>query len=102
MLGWLGNLDPYGYYHSQHICEGANNYHGYCDPDTDDLLNDAATEADEDARKDLYDQVAEAVVDANSYIYLYNPSVVQGWGSDVEGYELRPDRAINFETVSLP
>jgi peptide/nickel transport system substrate-binding protein len=101
MLGWLGNLDPYGYYHSQHICEGTNNYHGYCDPDTDDLLTEAATEADEDARKDLYDQAAEAIVDANSYIYLYNTAVVQAWGDNVEGYEIRADDAINFDTVSL-
>ena len=101
MLGWLGNLDPYGYYHSQHVCEGENNYQGYCDPETDELLNEAATEADEDARKALYDEAAERIVDANSYIYFYNPSVVQGWGGDVEGYELRADRAINFETVSL-
>jgi peptide/nickel transport system substrate-binding protein len=101
MLGWLGNLDPYGYYHSQHVCNGENNYQGYCDPDTDELLNQAATEPDEDARKELYDEAAERIVRANSYIYFYNPSVVQGWGSDVEGYELRADRAINFETVSL-
>ena len=32
MLGWLGNLDPYGYYHAQHICEGANNYQGTATP----------------------------------------------------------------------
>ncbi|HEX6422199.1 MAG TPA: ABC transporter substrate-binding protein [Acidimicrobiales bacterium] len=101
MLGWLGNLDPYGYYHSQHVCEGENNYQGYCDPETDELLNEAATEPDEDTRKQLYDEAAERIVDANSYIYLYNPSVAQGWGNQVEGYELRADRAINFETVSL-
>jgi peptide/nickel transport system substrate-binding protein len=101
MLGWLGNLDPYGYYHSQHVCEGTNNYQGYCDPETDALLTEAASETDEEARKDLYGQVAERIVDANSYIYFYNPSVVQGWGEGVEGYEIRADRAINFETVSV-
>nr|MBO2502687.1 ABC transporter substrate-binding protein [Thermoanaerobacterales bacterium] len=101
LLGWLGNLDPYGYYHSQHVCEGENNYQGYCDPETDELLERAATEADEDARKELYDEAAERIVDANSYIYLYNPSVVQAWTDEVSGYELRPDRAINLETVTL-
>jgi peptide/nickel transport system substrate-binding protein len=101
MLGWLGNLDPYGYYHSQHICDGANNYHGYCDPQTDQVLTEAATEADRDARKELYDEAATRIVDANSYIYFYNPSVVQAWGDGVEGYEIRADRAINFETASV-
>jgi peptide/nickel transport system substrate-binding protein len=101
MLGWLGNVDPYSYYHSQHTCDGSNNYQGYCDEETDQLLTEAATETDESARKTLYDQAAERIVDANSYIYLYNPQVLQAWSSDVSGYEIRPDRAINFETVTL-
>jgi peptide/nickel transport system substrate-binding protein len=101
MLGWLGNVDPYGYYHSQHVCQGENNYQGYCDRRTDSLLSDAAVETDEDERQGLYDQAAERIVDANSYIYLYNPSVVHAWSSDVSGYEVRPDKAINFETVSV-
>lgn len=102
LLGWLGNLDPYGYYHSQHVCDGTNNYQGYCDPETDRLLEAAATEPDRDARKRLYDRAAERIVDADSYIYLYNPSVVQAWGDGVEGYEIRADRAVNLETVSVP
>jgi peptide/nickel transport system substrate-binding protein len=101
MLGWIGNIDPYGYYHSQHVCEGTNNYQGYCDEETDALLNEAAVEADQDTRHDLYDQAAERIVDANSYIYLYNPAVLHAWSSDVSGYEIRPDKAINLETVSV-
>ncbi|HEY8526200.1 MAG TPA: ABC transporter substrate-binding protein [Acidimicrobiales bacterium] len=101
MLGWLGNIDPYGYYHSQHVCEGSNNYQGYCDRETDELLEQAAVEMDEDARRDLYAEAAERIVDANSYIYLYNPAVVHAWSSDVSGYEVRPDKAINLETVSI-
>lgn len=101
MLGWLGNLDPFGYYHSQHICEGSNNYQGYCDPETDELLQAAATETDEDERKSLYDQAVERIVDANSYIYFYNPSVVQAWSPDLDGYDIRADRAINFENVTI-
>jgi peptide/nickel transport system substrate-binding protein len=101
MLGWLGNIDPYGYYHSQHTCEGVNNYQGYCDEETDALLNEASTEMDQEARKALYDEAAERIVDANSYIYLYNPAVLQAWSADVEGYEPRADRAINFDTVTL-
>lgn len=101
MLGWLGNLDPFGFYHSQHVCEGSNNYQGYCDEETDQLLNDAASETDQDARKDLYDQAVQRIVDANSYMYLYNPDVVQAWKPRVSGFVTRPDKAINFETVSL-
>ena len=69
---------------------GTNNYQGYCDPEIDELLTQAATEIDEDARKDLYDQAAERIVDANSYIYLYNPERRAGAGRrGVSGYEIR-------------
>lgn len=102
MLGWLGNIDPFGFYHSQHVCEGGNNFQGYCNEETDELLEEAASETDQEARRDLYHQAAENIVDDNSYIYLYNPDVVQAWVDGLTGYTIRPDRAINFEEVRLP
>ncbi len=101
MLGWLGNLDPFGYYHSQHVCEGSNNYQNYCNPQVDELLMQAASETDREQRKQLYDQAVTLIVDDNSYIYLYNPDVVQAWAPNLSGYTIRADRAINFETVML-
>ncbi len=101
MLGWLGNIDPFGFYHSQHTCEGANNFQGYCNEATDQLLEQAATETDRERRKELYDQAARLIVDDNSYVYFYNPEVVQTWDPGLSGYTIRADRAINFETVTL-
>ncbi|HEU4324325.1 MAG TPA: hypothetical protein VFS21_14325, partial [Roseiflexaceae bacterium] len=102
MLGWLGNLDPAAYYQEQHITDGANNYQGYSNPEVDELLQQGAAETDEDARKAIYDQAAEIIVDDVSYLYLYNPDVVQAWAPGLEGYQIRADKAINFETVQLP
>ena len=101
MLGWLGNIDPFGFYHSQHVCDGSNNYHGYCSEAVDELLGQAAVETDREQRKELYDQAVRHIVDDNSYIYLYNPEVVQAWVPGLSGYTIRADRAINFETVTL-
>ena len=101
MLGWLGNLDPFGYYHSQHICEGSNNYQGYCNEQVDELLNQAANEPDQDTRKQLYSDAVEMIVDDGSYWYLYNPDVVQAWSPNISGYTIRPDKAINFETIQI-
>ena len=101
LLGWLGNLDPFGYYHSQHITDGSNNYHGYSNPEVDELLQQAASETDQDRRKELYAQAEQIIVDEVSYLYLYNPDVVQAWLPEVEGYEIRADRAVNFDTVRL-
>ena len=101
MLGWLGNLDPFDFYHSQHICDGSNNYHHYCNEESDDLLNQAASETDQNRRKELYDEAARNIVDDNSYMYLYNPDVVHAWKARVSGFVTRGDKAINFETVEL-
>ena len=101
LLGWLGNLDPFGFYEAQHRCEGANNAQGYCNPDVDQLLDQGRTETDQEQRKTFYDQAAEIIVDEVSYLYLYNPDVVHAWVPGLSGYETRPDRAINFETVQL-
>jgi len=98
---WIGNLDPFDYYHAQHLSEATFNFQGYSDPEVDQLLQDAAAETDEDARKDLYEQAVEIVVDDVSYLYYFNPDVVEAWSSSLEGYDVRPDSAVNFETVSL-
>ncbi len=102
MLGWLGNLDPAAYYQEQHITDGANNYQGYSNPEVDELLLAGAAETDQDARKEIYDQAAQIIVDDVSYLYLYNPDVVQAWAPGLEGYQIRADKAINFENVQLP
>ncbi len=101
MLGWLGNIDPDEYYYAQHHSGGSFNFHGYDNPEVDQLLDDARVETDNDARKALYDQIAEVIVDDASYVYLYNPDVVQGWSPDVQGYTARSDRAIRFRDVEL-
>jgi peptide/nickel transport system substrate-binding protein len=102
LLGWLGNLDPAAYYQEQHITDGANNYQGYSNPEVDELLQQGAAETDQDARKEIYDQAAQVIVDDVSYLYLYNPDVVQAWVPGLEGYQIRADKAINFESVQLP
>jgi peptide/nickel transport system substrate-binding protein len=101
MLGWLGNIDPDDFYYAQHRTGANFNFHGYSNPEVDQLLDSARAETDEDTRRGLYDQAVRLIVDDASYIYLYNPQVVQGWTPDVEGYEVRADRAIRFRDVSL-
>jgi peptide/nickel transport system substrate-binding protein len=102
MLCWLGNIDPADFYEQQHITGGSSNYQSYSNPEVDRLLTEAATEFDQDARKQLYDQAAKIIVDEVSYLYLYNPDVVQAWVPGLSGYEIRADRAINFDEVELP
>ncbi|MGC5629588.1 ABC transporter substrate-binding protein [Georgenia sp. Z1344] len=101
MLGWLGNIDPDDFYYSQHHSEGSNNHQGNADPELDELLDAGRTETDEAAREEIYDEVATRVADTASYIYLYNPDVVQAWSTDLSGYTALPDRAIRFRDAEI-
>jgi peptide/nickel transport system substrate-binding protein len=101
MLGWLGNIDPDDFYYAQHHSEGGFNFHGFADDEVDQLLDDGRVEVDEDARKDIYDQAAQRIVDLASYIYFYNPDIVEAWAPHVTGYETRPDVATRFHTTRL-
>ena len=101
MLGWLGNIDPDEFYYAQHHTGAGFNFQKYSNPEVDRLLDQARTETDPAARKSEYDRAAKTIVDEASYIYLYNPDVVQGWTPKVSGYEVRSDRAIRFRDASL-
>ncbi|HST85412.1 MAG TPA: ABC transporter substrate-binding protein [Kineosporiaceae bacterium] len=101
ILSWLGNVDPDEFYYSQHSSKGANNYQKFKNPQVDELLEAGRTTVDQARRKQIYDQAAKLIVDQASYVYLYNPNVVQGWSPKLKGYTVRADRAIRFRDASL-
>ncbi|MFI1194473.1 ABC transporter substrate-binding protein [Micromonospora sp. NPDC020750] len=101
MLGWLGNIDPDEFYYAQHRTGATFNFHRYSNPAVDKLLDAGRTQTDPAARKRTYDQAAKQIVDDASYLYLYNPEVVQGWSKQVTGYQVRSDRAVRFRDVGL-
>ncbi len=101
MLSWIGNIDPDDFYYAQHHSEGGFNFQGYSNPDVDTLLDAARVETDQAARKALYDQAAQMIVDDASYIYLYNPDNINAWRDEVGGYTTRGDNAIRFEETTL-
>jgi len=100
-MGWLGNIDPDDFYYAQHHSEGGSNAQGYANPEVDELLERGRAETDPDARKEIYAEAATQIADDASYIYLYNPSVIQAWSPDLEGYTARSDRAIRFRDATL-
>ncbi|HSM45735.1 MAG TPA: ABC transporter substrate-binding protein, partial [Acidimicrobiia bacterium] len=86
---------------AQHHSEGNFNFQGQNNPDLDALLDEARVETDQDARKALYDQAAEMIVDDASYTYLYNPDNMNAWSPELEGYFVRGDNAVRFVETSL-
>jgi peptide/nickel transport system substrate-binding protein len=101
MLGWLGNIDPDDFYYAQHRTDANFNFQKYSNAEVDEALDAARAETDQDARKELYEDAVKQIVDDASYVYLYNPQVVQAWSPDVRGYQARADRAIRFRDTSL-
>ena len=96
MLSWLGNLDPDDFYYAQHRTGGGFNFQGYSNPEVDALLDAGRTETDVAARKELYAQAATMIADDVSYLYLYNPAVIQAWSPNLTGVSARADGAIRF------
>ncbi|WP_053382765.1 ABC transporter substrate-binding protein [Leucobacter celer] len=101
MMAWLGNIDPDDFYYAQHHTDGASNAQGYSNPRVDELLDSGRVETDTEARKQIYAEAAKLIAEDASYLYLYNPSVIQAWSPGLEGYTARSDRAVRFKDVSL-
>ena len=101
LCGWIGNIDPDDYFYSQHHTGEVFNFTGYSNPDLDQLLEQGRTEADPDARKAIYDQVQQTVIDDSPYLFLYIPANVDGYQPYVQGYVTRPDSAIVMKDVWL-
>lgn len=101
MMGWLGNIDPDDFYYAQHHTNGTSNAQKYSNPEVDRLLDAGRVQTNQDARAEIYRKAATIIADECSYIYLYNPSVIQAWNKDMTGYEARRDKAIRFRTASI-
>lgn len=101
MMGWLGNIDPDDFYYAQHHTNGTSNAQKFSDPRVDRLLDAGRTETDPQARKDDYAEAATLIADEVSYIFLYNPAVIQAWSPDLTGYDARRDKAIRFRGAAL-
>lgn len=101
MMGWLGNIDPDDFYYAQHHTNGTSNAQKFSNPAVDRLLDAARVETNRADRFADYAKAATIIADQCSYIYLYNPSVIQAWSTDLSGYEARRDGAIRFRTADL-
>ncbi|AFM18040.1 ABC-type dipeptide transport system, periplasmic component [Mycolicibacterium chubuense NBB4] len=101
MMGWLGNIDPDDFYYAQHHTGGSSNAQKFSDPQVDRLLDAGRVETDRAARAHDYAEAATRIADEVSYIFLYNPSVIQAWNPSLSGYQARRDGAVRFRGATL-
>jgi peptide/nickel transport system substrate-binding protein len=101
MMGWLGNIDPDDFYYNQHHTGAKSNAQKFSNIDVDALLDSGRTETNREVRKEDYAKAATIIADEVSYIYLYNPSVIQAWSKRLSNYAARRDGAVRFKTARL-
>ncbi|UXA16325.1 ABC transporter substrate-binding protein [Mycobacterium sp. SMC-4] len=101
MMGWLGNIDPDDFYYAQHHTDGTSNAQKFSNAEVDRLLDAGRVQTDQDARRADYARVATLIADEASYIYLYNPSVIQAWNPALQNYQARRDGAVRFRDATL-
>jgi peptide/nickel transport system substrate-binding protein len=101
MMGWLGNIDPDDFYYAQHHTDGSSNAQKFSNAEVDRLLDAGRVQTNRQARQQDYARAATIIADQVSYVYLYNPAVVQAWSTRLSGYEARRDGAIRFKTATL-
>lgn len=96
ICSWNGLVDPDDFYYAQHHTGEVFNFTGYSNPTVDQLLDDARVLPDFEARKELYEQVNQLIVDEAPYIYLYNPLQMHAYKPWVQGFATRADQSVRF------
>lgn len=70
--GWIADYpDPHDFLDILFRCGSLQNHTGYCNPDVDELLDQAATEEDPERRAALYRQVEQIVIDEAPWVPLF-------------------------------
>lgn len=67
----------------------------------DRLYAASTSEMDPAKRNALLQQMAQLLHDEAAAIFLYHPQQTYGVRAEISGFEPRPDRVINFDTITL-
>ncbi|MGW9230191.1 ABC transporter substrate-binding protein [Pseudorhizobium sp. NPDC055634] len=96
---WSGRIDPDGNIHQFITCKGGINDVKYCNPEVDQLLNEARASTDEAVRKQKYDAVSVILNDDLPIIYLGHQPYAYAIAKGVEGFAPSPDGMIRLVGV---
>lgn len=89
--GYLVDVaDPGGYLISDWTCDGGYNIAHYCDPETDQMIEDATALEDTDARIAAYAEIAEKLQSEAASVFLIHEHAIWGIDPDVSGFEPHP------------
>jgi ABC-type transport system substrate-binding protein len=70
--GWIADYpDPHDFLDILFRCDSMQNHTGYCNPEVDELLDQASAEYDPEKREALYRQVEQTVIDEAAWVPLF-------------------------------
>ncbi len=101
VLAWSGRPDPDGNLYSFDACKQPLNYAGYCDAETDKLLNASRTTRDPAERKKLFEQIAARVLKERPIVYLYHRNWLWAYTNKLSGVRQIPDGLLRVGGLKL-
>ncbi len=101
LLAWSGRADPDGNLFSFHGCKQPLNYAGYCDPETDKLLNQSRELREPAERKKVFDQIAARVLKERPIIYLYHRNWLWAYSPKLSGVRNVPDGLLRVNGLKM-
>ncbi|SHN31108.1 ABC transporter substrate-binding protein [Rhizobacter sp. OV335] len=101
VLAWSGRADPDGNLFSFHGCKQPLNYAGYCDAETDALLNQSRALRDPAERKKVFEQVAARVLKERPIVYLYHRNWLWAYNAKLGGVRNVPDGLLRVSGLKL-
>ena len=101
VLAWSGRPDPDGNLYSFHACKQPLNYAGYCDPETDKLINESRAARDPAQRKKIFEQVAARVMKERPVVYLYHRKWLWAYNPKLTGVRQIPDGLLRLQGLKM-
>jgi peptide/nickel transport system substrate-binding protein len=101
VLAWSGRPDPDGNLFSFHGCKQPLNYAGYCDAETDKLLNLSRTQRDPAERRKTFEQIAARVLKERPIVYLYHRNWLWAYTPKLSGVRQIPDGLLRVTGLKM-
>jgi peptide/nickel transport system substrate-binding protein len=101
VLAWSGRADPDGNLFSFYGCKQPLNYAGYCNNDTEALLNQSRSQRDATERKKTYEQIAASVLKERPIIYLYHRNWLYAATPKLSGMRSVPDGLLRVTGLKM-
>jgi peptide/nickel transport system substrate-binding protein len=101
VLAWSGRADPDGNLFSFHGCKQPLNYSGYCDAETDKLLNQSRSLRQPEERKKVFEQITARVLKEHPVVYLYHRNWLWAYNAKLGGVRNVPDGLLRVSGLKL-